>query len=196
MYASLEKWVWNFNLKTVRVWLCRISRGRLIQRKGPKCAITKWLIIKSFVNKKQELNLDAINHRKRGYFEQGRGNNYGLDRPTVNIAAAFSTFWRRSDWYLGTKRIGEVEVRGDECMDKSFGGLRTDEFPYFQNPVQPMECFTADLANMDGHRYRSVKPGAQIENTFQRLDSGVESPTVMESIEILGNWWREPRIKK
>ena len=103
------------------------------------------MIIKSFVNKKQELNLDAINHRKRGYFEQGRGNNYGLDRPTVNIAAALSTFSRRSDWYLGTKRIGEVEVRGDECMDKSCGGLRTDEFPYFQNPVQPMECFTADL---------------------------------------------------
>ena len=52
-------------------------------------------------------------------------------------------------------------MRGDECMDKSCGGLRTDEFPYFQNPVQPMECFTADLANMDRHRYRSVKPGAQ-----------------------------------
>lgn len=50
-----------------------------------------------------------------------------------------------------------------------------------------MEPFAADLANVDGHRYRSVKPGAQIENTFQRLDSGVESPTVMESIEILGN---------
>ena len=75
-------------------------------------------------------------------------------------------------------------MRGDECMDKSFGGLRTDEFPSFQNPVQR---FSADLPNIDGHRYRSVKPGAQIENTFQRLDSGVESPKVMESFEILGN---------
>ena len=57
-------------------------------------------------------------------------------------------------------------MRGDECIDKSLGCLRTKEFPYLSNPVQPMERFTSDLANMDGHRHRSVKLGAQIANTF------------------------------
>lgn len=60
-------------------------------------------------------------------------------------------------------------------MEKSLGGLRTEEFPYLPNPVQPMEHFTADLANMDGHRRRSVKPGAKIANTFLRLDSVVSN---------------------
>ena len=42
-----------------------------------------------------------------------------------------------------------VQVRRDECMDKSFGGLRTEEFPCMSNFVQAIECFTAKLANMD-----------------------------------------------
>ena len=36
-----------------------------------------------------------------------------------------------------------------ECMDKSFGSLRTEEFPYMPKFVQAIECFTANLANMD-----------------------------------------------
>lgn len=44
-----------------------------------------------------------------------------------------------------------VQIRSHEYMDKSHGGLRTEEFPHLPKSMQPMEHFTADLANMDGN---------------------------------------------
>lgn len=55
-----------------------------------------------------------------------------------------------------------------------------------------MKSLTTDLTNVNGHRHIGVKPGTQVSNIVERL---VESPTVMESIAIFDNWWREPTIK-
>lgn len=72
-------------------------------------------------------------------------------------------------------------MRRDECMDKSFvvSGLRN--FIICRILYMAIECFTANLAIMDWHWHRSVKSGAaRIGNTWI-----VESPTAMESTEIL-----------
>lgn len=64
---------------------------------------------------------------------------------------------------------------------QEFCSLRTEELPYMPNFVLAIECFTANLAIMDWHWHRSVKSGAaRIGNTWI-----VESPTAMESTEIL-----------
>lgn len=83
-----------------------------------------------------------------------------------------------------------VQVRRDECMDKSFvvSGLRN--FLICRILYMAIECFTANLAIMDWHWHRSVKSGAaRIGNTWI-----VESPMAMESTEIFDNWWLQPSV--
>jgi len=49
----------------------------------------------------------------------------------------------------GRHREQNCSGPSDECTEKSFGSLRTEEFPYLPNFEQTIECFTANLANMD-----------------------------------------------
>lgn len=82
------------------------------------------------------------------------------------------------------KKITIVQMRSHECIGESHGGLKTEEFPYLPNSIQPMECLTVDIANTDGHL--GVTPAAQVAKKVCR-GWIVESPTEIQSIEIFDN---------
>ena len=58
-------------------------------------------------------------------------------------------------------------------MNKSLRGLRIKEFPKLTNLIQAIKSFAADLTNVNRHRHIRVKPGTQVSNTVDRLDSRV-----------------------
>lgn len=65
------------------------------------------------------------------------------------------------------KKITMVQMRSQECIGESHGGLKTEKCPYLPNSIQPMECLTADIANTDGHL--SVTPGAQVAKKYEEV---------------------------
>ena len=75
-------------------------------------------------------------------------------------------------------------MRSHECIGKSRGGLKTEEFPYLPNSIQPMHgmLYCRYIANTDGHV--NVTPGAQVAKKVCR---GWIVTTVMKSIEGFDN---------
>ena len=58
-------------------------------------------------------------------------------------------------------------------MNKSLPGLRIKEFPKLTNLIQAIKSLAADLTHVNRHRHIRVKPGTQISNTLDRLDSRI-----------------------
>jgi len=73
-----------------------------------------------------------------------------LNRATISQAAQ-NLVLSEDDEISNKGRHKEQNFSGsnDEWTDKSFGSLRTEEFPYLPNFEQTIGCFTANLANMN-----------------------------------------------
>ena len=77
-------------------------------------------------------------------------------------------------------------------VNQSLRWLRTEEFPDLENFMQSIKRITTRLATVNIPGHVRVE---QVMNTVERLSWMVKLPTVMESIAICDNWWRETTTK-
>jgi len=72
------------------------------------------------------------------------------NRPTISQAAQ-NLALSEDDEISNKGRHKEQNCSGpsDECTEKNFGSLSTEEFPCMPNFEETIECFTANLVNMD-----------------------------------------------